>query len=193
MPLQHAADPVLKAMRRSPLSGPTRRLVERIRTVVPDAAIRTSFIVGFPGETRRHFTELLRFIEWARFDKVGVFPYSPEEGTPAHGLRPRPRNDTVRRRCETLMDLQREISREILEDRIGTTVSVIIDELSPDPTYNFAGRTQWDAPEIDGTVYVIDGSFEPGQIAPLYVVDSRDYDLVARTARSLETPQVPAR
>jgi ribosomal protein S12 methylthiotransferase len=180
IPLQHIADPVLSKMGRRPLSHGTYRLIERIRHRVPDAAIRTSFILGFPGETKAHFDELLRFVEWARFEKVGVFPFSPEEGTAAYTLRPRPRTDTVQRRCETIMTVQREISREIGETRIGATLPVIIDEVSHDPDYHFVGRTRWDAPEIDGTVYVVDGSFTPGTIVPLRIVDAGDYDLFAR-------------
>jgi ribosomal protein S12 methylthiotransferase len=179
IPLQHIADPILRAMRRRPLAEGTYRLIERIRRLVPGAAIRTSFILGFPGETRAHFAELLRFVEWARFEKMGVFPFSPEEGTAAYSMRPRPRADTVRRRCETMMALQREISREIGESRIGVTLPVIIDEVSEDPDYHFVGRTQWDAPEIDGRVHVLDGSCTPGEIVPLRIVDAGDYDLFA--------------
>ncbi|MBD3317485.1 MAG: 30S ribosomal protein S12 methylthiotransferase RimO [Chitinivibrionales bacterium] len=181
IPLQHIADPILSAMRRRPHSKETYRLVERIRRHVPDAALRTSFIIGFPGETKSHFEKLLHFVEWARFEKVGVFPFSPEEDTPAYTMRPRPRTATVERRCDTLMTIQREISREINEDRVGTTIPVIIDEVSEDPDYNFMGRTQWDAPEIDGNVYVLDGSFSPGSIGSLRIVDASDYDLFAQT------------
>jgi ribosomal protein S12 methylthiotransferase len=177
IPLQHIADPILKGMRRKPGAAQTYALIERIRTIVPDAAIRTSFILGFPGETQRHFDALVKFVEWARFEKVGVFPFSPEEGTAAETMRPRPRTDTTQRRCETLMSVQQEISRQILEKRIGTHTDVIIDELAEGPTFHFEGRTQWDAPEIDGRVFVKSSSLTPGMIVPVQIVDASDYDL----------------
>ena len=134
-------------------------------------------IVGFPGETERNFEELIKFVEWARFEKVGVFPFSPEEDTPAATLRPRPRNATVHRRCEALMEVQRDISREIGSQRVGRTVPVIIDGPSETPDFALEGRTQWDAPEIDGRVLFREASFVPGSIVPAIIKDAGDYDL----------------
>lgn len=179
IPLQHSADDILRAMKRRPLSAGNRALIERIRSLVPDAAIRTSFIVGFPGETEAHFQELLDFIEWARFDKVGVFPFSPEEGTEAVALRPRPRSSTANSRVEMLMEAQQAISRSILQSRKGTKVDFIIDRISESPDFNFEGRTQWDAPEVDGRVMVVEGNCEVGSIYSGHIIDTSDYDLYA--------------
>jgi ribosomal protein S12 methylthiotransferase len=134
IPLQHISEPILRSMNRTPLTKEIYELIDKIRTLVPDASIRSSFILGFPGETNTHFKELLNFIEFARFDKLGVFPFSAEQGTKAFELKPRPRIATALKRCEELMLVQREISREILESKIGSTVEVIIDNISDDPT-----------------------------------------------------------
>ncbi|MFW6254320.1 MAG: 30S ribosomal protein S12 methylthiotransferase RimO [Chitinivibrionales bacterium] len=180
IPLQHISDSVLKAMGRRPGSAEIYKLIERIRCTVSDAGIRSSFILGFPGESDKDFRQLLRFIQWARFDKVGVFPFSPEEGTPAAEMRPRPRTSTAMARCEELMDIQRTISSDILEQHIGTTLPVIVDDISDNPDFNFEGRTQWDAPEVDGRVLIVDGNVEPGRIVPVKVIDTSDYDMFGR-------------
>jgi len=177
MPLQHIADPMLKAMNRSPLSKELRGLIEKIRTTVPGAGIRSTFILGFPGERRSHFNELLRFVEEIGFDRLGVFPWSPEEGTRAAGLPCRPRTSVVAKRCETLMLLQRDISREALAHRAGSTMEVIIDGPSEDLSYGFRGRTRLDAPEIDGSVLIANRSCVPGAIIQVKITGSSDHDL----------------
>ncbi|KMQ50630.1 Ribosomal protein S12 methylthiotransferase RimO [Chitinispirillum alkaliphilum] len=180
IPLQHIADPVLRGMDRRPLSDGIYKLINRIRSFVPDAGIRSSFILGFPGETEDHYKELRDFIEFARFEKLGVFPFSAEEGTKACDMRPRPGNNTVARRCEELMAVQREISREILESRVGSETEIIIDRVSDDPDFNFEARTRLDAPEVDGKVYLNFGSFEPGTILKTRIIGASDYDLYAQ-------------
>ncbi len=180
IPLQHGADTILKAMNRRPLSGGIHKLLERIRIIVPDAAIRTSFITGFPGETERLFDELLSFVEKARFDKVGVFSFSPEEGTPAFSMRPAPRPATSLRRCETLMSMQREISESINVSKIGRTVEAIVDGAADSPdnrNFSWEGRTQWDAPEVDGNVYIKGNGLKPGDIVQVAITGANDYDL----------------
>ncbi len=181
IPIQHIADPILRKMNRTPpLSKDLHRTIERIRTRVRDATIRTAFILGFPGETHGHFEQLLSFVEWARFEKAGVFPFSPEKGTKAYAMRPRPRNNTVQRRCEMLMDVQKEISREICESHIGTTMEIFIDRVSDIPDYTFQGRTQGDAPEIDGQVFLVDGNVTVGSFSKVKIIDADDYDLFAK-------------
>ena len=180
VPIQHSVDTILSAMNRRPLSKGIRHLLERIRTVVPDAAIRTSFIVGFPGETERIFQELLSFVKAMRFDKVGVFPFSPEECTPAFSMRPRPKPATSLRRCEALMSLQREISESINASKIGRTVEAIIDGISRTADvsgFSWEGRTQWDAPEVDGNVFVKGARVQTGEIIPVVLQRSNEYDL----------------
>lgn len=184
MPLQHIADAILKAMNRRPLSREIRVLIEKIRTMVPEAALRSTFIVGFPGETELHFRELVRFIEATGFDKLGVFPYSPEENTRAFGLRPRPRNATVMRRCDEIMALQRDISGRMLAKKVGQVVDIIVDAVSDDPEYAFVGRTRCDAPEIDGKVFIIDKNVTIGSFMNVKITGSTDYDLIGKVKES---------
>jgi len=177
IPLQHISDPILAAMNRKPLSAGITAMIGRIRKFVDGATLRSSFILGFPGETVKEYNELKQFVQATRFDKLGVFPFSPEEGTPACAMRPRPRTDTVQKRCEELMEIQREISREILESKVGGQTEIIIDRISDDPDFNYEGRTKGDAPEVDGRVFVQSGSYEIGQIAEVQVIGASDYDL----------------
>jgi ribosomal protein S12 methylthiotransferase len=180
IPLQHISDPILKAMNRPSSSKDIYNLIDRIRKIVPEAAIRSAFILGFPGETDKQFKELQKFIEFARFDKLGVFPYSPEEGTKAFSMKSRPRTSTAVTRCEELMLIQREISREIMESKIGSTMDVIIDSVSEDPDYNYEARSQFDAPEVDGRVLITEGSLSLGSIVPVQIIGSGDYDLYGK-------------
>lgn len=177
MPLQHIADPILKAMYRSPLSKGIRQIIDRIRARVPGAALRSTFILGFPGETQGHFRELVRFVEETRFERLGVFPWSPEEGTRAHSLPCRPRQSTAAGRCETLMLLQRDISRELLEKKTGSAMEVIVEGTSEDPSFGFQGRSRFDAPEIDGTVFLKGTNCIPGSIVKVKITSASDYDL----------------
>jgi ribosomal protein S12 methylthiotransferase len=174
IPLQHISDDILVSMKRRPLSQGIRGLIERIRTIVPDAAIRTTFIVGYPGETARQFNELLKFVEWARFERCGVFPFSPEQGTPAYSMKKRPRNRTVASRCDEIMAVQADVSRQISASRIGATLDVIIDSRTKT---GWEARSKWDAPEVDGTVLVTGGNPAVGSIVPVTIVSSREYDL----------------
>jgi ribosomal protein S12 methylthiotransferase len=177
IPLQHISDDILLSMKRRPLSEGIRSLVGRIRTTVPNAAIRTTFIVGYPGETTRRFNELLKFVEWVRFERCGVFPFSPEQGTAAYSLKKRPRNAVVAARCDELMALQAGISREICATRVGSTIDVIIDRRTDS---GWEARTVWDAPEVDGTVLITGGNPAVGSIVPVEIVSSREYDLFGR-------------
>ncbi|MGA2506512.1 MAG: 30S ribosomal protein S12 methylthiotransferase RimO [Chitinispirillaceae bacterium] len=178
MPLQHIADPVLKAMNRSPLSKGLRSLIAKIRKVVPDAGLRSTFILGFPGETDSHFKDLLRFVEEIKFDRLGVFPWSPEEGTRAAGMPHRPRSSTVDVRCETLMLIQRDISRKALSRRVGSIMEAIVEGPSENRSYSFRGRTRFDAPEIDGNVFIKNHRCIPGTITKVKITGSGDYDLI---------------
>lgn len=179
IPLQHISGAILKSMNRRPLSKELYRLVERIKSKVSGANLRSSFILGYPGETEKEFDELKQFIQFARFDKMGVFPFSPEEGTKAYNMRPRPRGATVQRRCDELMSIQQEISRELLEEKIGTLQPIIIDRVSDDHDFNYEGRTMGDAPEVDGRVFIQSGSFQPGDILTAKIIGASDYDLYA--------------
>ena len=177
IPLQHAADPVLIAMGRSPLSKGIRERIAAIRKAVPEAAIRSAMIIGFPGETEKYFEELERFVEEIRFDRLGVFPFSPEEGTKAFPLPGRPRSSTVMRRCEAIMAIQREISREKLSLRVGSRMEVLIEGASKNPAFPLCGRTRFDAPEVDGTVFVASSGCRAGSFQRILIVKASDHDL----------------
>ncbi|MCL2689777.1 MAG: 30S ribosomal protein S12 methylthiotransferase RimO [Chitinispirillia bacterium] len=179
IPLQHISDTILKSMNRRPLSKELYRLVDRIKSKVSGATLRSSFILGYPGETEKEHSELKQFIQYARFHKMGVFPFSPEEGTKAYNMRPRPRGATVQRRCDELMSIQQEISRELLEEKIGSKQQIIIDRVSDDHDFNYEGRTLGDAPEVDGRVFIQSGDFNPGEIVTLKIIGASDYDLYA--------------
>jgi len=176
IPLQHISDDILVSMKRRPLSKGIYSLIERIRAIVPDAGIRTTFIVGYPGETEKHFAELLKFVEWARFERCGIFPFSREKGTDAYSLRGRPKNNTVTSRCDELMALQSHISAQICSSRIGKSIDVIVDSQTD---AGFEARSKWDAPEVDGTVFIPDGTCSVGSIQRVLVTESREYDLIA--------------
>ncbi len=183
IPLQHISDPVLKAMNRPTTGKDIHALLDNIRSIVPDAAIRSAFILGFPGETEKDFMELQRFVEHARFDKLGVFPYSAEEGTKAFGMRPRPKAATATRRCEELMLIQRDISRELMEAKVGKTIDVIIDRVAEDPDFNYEARSRHDAPEVDGKVLITEGNADIGTIIPVQIIGCGDYDLYGKVIR----------
>ncbi len=177
IPLQHISDDILKSMKRRPLSKGVYSLIERIRSIVPNAGIRTTFIVGYPGETEKHFSELLKFVEWARFERCGIFPFSREKDTEAYSLKGKPKNNTVSARCDELMALQSQISSQICSSRIGKNLDVIIDCQGD---AGFEARSKWDAPEVDGTVFIPQGNCPIGSIQRVTVTGSKEYDLVAK-------------
>ena len=180
IPLQHVADPVIKAMGRYPGKAGLYTLIEKMRSKVPNSSIRTTFILGFPGETEEDVQELVEFIQWAKFDKLGVFPYSPEVGTKAEKLTNRVDDNVVRSRCDTVMSIQLDISRELQEAKVGKTIEVVVDRLSDNPDYTFECRSQSDAPEVDGRVFLIDGDLSVGDILEVEVIECDDYDLFAK-------------
>jgi ribosomal protein S12 methylthiotransferase len=186
IPLQHIADPILIAMNRRPLSDAIRLLLDQIRETVPDAGLRTTFILGFPGETNRDFRQLVRFVEEIRFDKLGVFPYSPEQGTRAFSLKPRPCDSTAARRCEEIMTVQREISAAKLASRIGSPVEIIVDGSSDDPAFSSVGRSRIDAPEVDGKVYIRE-NMAPGTITKVTITGASDFDLFGTNTSESKT------
>jgi ribosomal protein S12 methylthiotransferase len=180
IPLQHASEPVLRRMRRPTGRGNLLGMVERIRARVPGVAIRTSFIVGFPGETEEDFQRLLGFVREAEFDNVGVFTFSDEEGTSSFDLPgriPARVKDARRRR---LMALQKKISAKRNRARVGARVEVLVEGPHPDSDLLLRGRTAGQAPEIDGQVILNDGTAEAGSFVTAEVTEAHPYDLVAR-------------
>jgi ribosomal protein S12 methylthiotransferase len=183
LPLQHASDSVLKRMRRPGSQAGYTRLIRKIRSTIPGVTLRTTFIVGFPGETDREFEELRRFVEATRFDHVGVFTYSHEEGTTAgEGTDDVPRRVKLRRQ-RALMTMQRRLVAAANRLRIGEQVRVLVDGPSPEHPLVLRGRLSGQAPDIDPVVYLseADPALCPaGALVAAEVIGARGYDLVAR-------------
>jgi len=185
LPLQHASAAVLKRMRRPGHRGVYDRLLQRIRARVPGVTLRTTFIVGFPGETAEDFAELERFVTETAFDHVGVFTYSHEEGTRAFSLRDDVPAGVKRARQTRLMSRQRQIVAASQRRRVGDVIDILVDGPSPEHELVLQGRTEGQAPDIDAVVYLTDCSaddFRPGQLIRSTVVEARGYDLVATPA-----------
>jgi len=184
IPFQHVNQRMLRSMRRGKSGSAVRETVEKLRAAIPGLTLRTSLIVGFPGETDRDFQELLDFVEEAQFERLGVFKYSEEEGTAAAQMAATVPEDEKENRWQEIMDLQSAISRKKNEALIGTIQRVMIDNLDSD-SGKFTGRTQAHAPEVDGVVYM-DGlmlgnktvSLRLGDMMAVRISDALDYDLV---------------
>lgn len=193
VPLQHASAPVLKAMKRGGSAELFLKMLAKARAAVPGIALRTSFIVGFPGETDADFEALCDFVAEAKFDWLGVFAYSHEEGSQAFDLGAKVPSRVMEHRRRALMKLQKGISRQTMRDRVGQTVDVLMEGESKETALLWEGRAPWHAPEIDGTVYVNDfgplESLTPGQFYRCEITEAHDYDVVARVmgASTLET------
>ena len=187
MPIQHASDAVLERMRRPERARTIRANVQRFREAVPQVAIRTTCIVGFPGETESDFQRLMAFLEEVQFERVGVFTYSPQEGTRAAMLDDDVPEAVKRERLERVVDLQRLITAERYESRLGSPVQALVDRLDAD-TGLALGRLPWQADDIDGVTY-LDEAYAPGtllQVIPRDVMD--DYDFSAETVRVISVP-----
>ena len=182
VPLQHLADPVLERMGRKITQADVLRLVERLRERVPDVVIRTTFLVGFPGETDADFRELLRRAEETAFDWAGGFEYSPEEGTPAEGMDGQVPPDVRADRLAELMELQQEITAAKNAARVGSELDVLVDGPSEDLPEALEARFYGQAPEVDGITLLFDTDAEPGQRLRVRVTDAEVYDLVAEEA-----------
>nr|WP_047152568.1 30S ribosomal protein S12 methylthiotransferase RimO [Aneurinibacillus tyrosinisolvens] len=176
MPLQHSEDAVLKRMLRPGRQRDTRELVAKIRSLVPDVALRTSIIVGFPGETEEEFERLKDFLREIQFDRLGVFSYSQEEGTAAARLPDQVPADIIERRTNELMEVQREVANERNGRFVGKEVQVLIEGYDGRNNVHI-GRSQFDASEIDGEVFVTGYRGELGQITPVRITHSYDFDL----------------
>lgn len=177
VPMQHASPRILKAMKRPANSENMLNRIKKWREICPDITIRSTFIVGFPGETEDEFEELLAFIQEARLDRVGAFIYSPIEGAPANEIAPAIPLEIQEARLERFMTLQAEISAEKLQAKIGQTLDVLIDDFDIEEGVAI-GRTKADAPEIDGLVYIDDATPEMiGKIIAVTIEDADTYDL----------------
>lgn len=178
LPLQHADDKVLKAMNRRGDSAYLRETISRIRAALPDAVIRTTFIVGFPGEGEEEFENLAEFVNEIEFDRLGCFEFSPQEGTPAFDMEDDVESDVKLRRGEIIMQDQLEIVTLKNNERIGKTYRVLVEDYDG-YSDSYSGRTYMDAPEIDGTIsFTTDNNYEPGDFAEVVVIGVNDYDLI---------------
>ena len=176
MPLQHIANPVLKNMLRHVTREETEKLIQRIKGEVPGVALRTTMLVGFPGETDADFDELKEFIEEVRFDRLGVFPYSNEDGTyAADKFADRLSDEEKQERADEIMEIQQQISAEINRNKIGKQFKVIVDR--PEGEF-YIGRTEYDSPEVDGEVMITsERELKKGEFVTVKITGSEDYDL----------------
>jgi len=179
LPLEHINDRILTQMARRANKEKIIRLIEYIRNQIPGVSIRTSFIVGFPGESDKEFKELVSFIKEMKFERLGVFKYSREEGTPAYDYKNQIPEKEKERRFNIIMSAQQGVSRKINEKFKGKTLKVLIEEKGKD---YYAGRTEYDSPDIDGLVYVKGNNLKIGNFYNVKITDSYEYDLVGCTA-----------
>lgn len=179
IPLQHISDRVLSRMNRHSTSASIRDTIARLRSAMPDIHIRTTMIVGFPGETEEDFEELIDFVEETRFERLGVFAYSREEGTVAGDMEDQIDEDVKAVRLDAVMRRQLDISREVNEEKVGNIMTVMVDGEDQEGAY--MGRTMYDAPEIDNTVIFDSGrKLAPGDMVSVRIDDAFDYDLTGR-------------
>ncbi len=175
LPLQHSHPDVLRAMNRPWQGRVNDQIIEKLKTAIPDAVIRTTFIVGFPGETEEHFEHLREFVQRHEFDHVGVFTFSPEEGTPAYSLPNQLPQAVMEARRDALMQIQQPISLKQNQKSIGQVVDVLIEQQHPQ-TGELIGRSLRFAPEVDGLVYV-EGEARLGSLVKVQITDADIYDL----------------
>ena len=196
VPLQHASRSVLARMKRGSSGAAFLKMLERARKAIPGVSIRTSFIVGFPGETEKDFRELCDFVRAAEFDWMGVFSYSDEDTSKSFALENKVDDETIARRRDTLMAIQKKISARKLRKRVGQRLRVMLEGPSKDTDLVWEARLEGMAPEIDGKVYITD--FEgvneaedlpsPGTMATVEITESNDYDLIARAVEFVAPP-----
>jgi ribosomal protein S12 methylthiotransferase len=180
IPVQHIDDKILASMNRRGTSDDIKRTIDRLRKKVPGIALRTSLIVGFPGETEAAFKRLYSFVKEYEFEHLGVFTYSPEEGTTAIDLPGRVPEDVAQERLDRIMTAQSKISLKKNKALIGTTQTVLVDTLED---MALVGRLSTQAPEIDGSVYLSETEAAPGDLVKVVITDAREYDLMGEGKR----------
>ena len=197
MPLQHASGPVLKRMKRGSNGELFLKTLERVRRTIPGVAIRSSFIVGFPGETREDFEYLCDFVRAARFDRLGVFTYSDEDTSKSYELDAKVDGRTIQNRKRSLMAVQRKVSRGMNRELVGREYPILVDGPSKETDLLWEGRLETQAPEIDGVCYINDDGGLPlrrGELRHVRITEAHDYDLVGEIVDSPEASYLePAR
>ena len=180
IPIQHISNRMLKMMNRKTSKEEIEELLAKIRKEIPNVVLRTSLMVGFPGETEQDFKELYEFVQNAKFDKLGTFMYSKEEGTPASRMQNQINGNTKRSRYNKIMKIQQKISNENLQNKIEQEVEVLIENKTFDGKY-FVGRTKQDVPDIDGLIYIKNNDKElMNQFVTAKIVDVKEYDLIGK-------------
>jgi ribosomal protein S12 methylthiotransferase len=186
MPLQHAADGMLRRMRRGHGGKRQRDVVTRLRAAIPNLTIRTAFIVGHPGETDAEFEELCEFVEWAEFDRVGVFHYSDETTAHAYTLGDKVERKVALARAKRLMKIQKAISRRKNRALVGRKLEVLVEGPSEESELVFVGRHAGQAPEIDGQVFLSGGEVRPGEMREVTITRATDFDLLGEVAEDAD-------
>ena len=184
IPIQHISTDILKAMGRGLSGKATREILHNIRKEIPDASLRTSLIVGFPGESEENFQELMNFVEEIEFNHIGVFKYSREENTIAYDLPHQIDEEVKEERWTKLMNLQREISESKNKELINNSIDVMIDGLSDESEYLLEGRSQYQAYDIDGKILINDGTGLAGEIVQIKIEQNFDYDFIGQIISS---------
>ena len=182
IPMQHISNSILKKMNRKSTGESIRKLITKLREEIPNVVIRSTLMVGFPGETEEDFEELYEFVKWAKLDKLGCFTYSKEEGTVAYKMENQIHPMTKKKRYNKIMALQKNISEENMKKHIGKTLKVLVESTQANVknsknSYECIGRTYMDVPDIDGVIY-IKGKAEPNKFVNCKVTDFREYDLI---------------
>lgn len=192
MPLQHINDRMLRRMNRRHNKSQTETIIGRLRESVPDLVLRTTFIVGFPGETDADFDELLEFVERTKFERMGVFTYSDEPGTPAYQLPDRVDDAVKKDRQQRLMAAQQPIAESVNQRLVGRTLDVLIDSYNPQAARgrkSWVGRSFADAPDVDGLVLVYGKNLRPGDLVPCRIDSTQGYDLIATALSEPDRPE----
>lgn len=180
LPIQHVSDKVLKGMGRRGGSKAVRRAFEILETIAPEIWIRSTIMVGHPGEDDSAFREMEHFVQHGHIDHLGVFSYSAEPGTKSSRMSDLPRRHTALKRKNRIMSIQRKISKNKLHNLIGKRVKVLIEGLHPESDYLLTGRASFQAPEVDGTVVITEGGADAGSICEVEIHDAMEYDLVGK-------------
>lgn len=183
IPLQHINDEILLSMNRKVTRNRIEEIITEIRTKIPEAVIRTTFIVGYPGEDEAKYNELKEFILTNEFERIGVFTYSPEEGTPAYSKKPQIDSEIAETRKDEIMSLQEPISERILSHFVGKKMKVLIDGPATESNFILEGRSYLDGPEIDGKVLLTEGKAEAGEIVDVEIIDNWEYDLIGKIVK----------
>lgn len=180
IPIQHCVPSILKAMGRKGRALNPEKVIYRVRDLWPEVTIRTTIIVGFPGETEKEFNALVDFVQKMKFEHLGVFAFSPEKGTKAAQLTSDIPEEIKEERRRILYDVQTEISQSRLNKYKEKTLSVIVDEVHKDPSHFIVGRTPWQAPDVDGCVVITDGNANIGDFVRVQIYDAQEYDLIGK-------------